>query len=274
MPQNANTIPAIKLEGVSKRYITTNGNVDALNEINLTIERGQIFGVIGLSGAGKSTLVRCINYLEKPTTGEVYINGRPLSSLGRRKLLELRRDIGMIFQHFNLLNQRTALGNVLYPLEIAGYQKEEAKQKATALLERVGLGEKAKAYPSQLSGGQKQRVAIARALASSPSILLCDEATSALDPATTESIFRLIKELGEQYNLTVVIITHEMPIIKSICSHYALIQDGRVQRMGTTDDFPDATSSHNILQIYENDLFRGTRCCPTDEIDKGVNNHV
>jgi D-methionine transport system ATP-binding protein len=202
----------------------------------------------------------------------VYINGQALSSLNRKELLSLRRKIGMIFQHFNLLNQRNALGNVLYPLEIAGYPKEEAKKIAIELLERVGLGERIKSYPSQLSGGQKQRVAIARALASSPSILLCDEATSALDPATTESIFRLIKELGEQLKLTVVIITHDMSVIESVCTHYALIQDGRVHTTGVVDDVSKENLSKSILQIYEADLFRGTRCCPTDDITEDGNN--
>jgi D-methionine transport system ATP-binding protein len=271
MSQGENAVPAIRLEGVSKRFITENGTVDALQDINLSIESGQIFGIIGLSGAGKSTLVRCINYLEKPTSGEVYINGQALSSLNRRELLSLRRKIGMIFQHFNLLNQRNALGNVLYPLEIAGHPKEEARKVANELLERVGLGEKAKAYPSQLSGGQKQRVAIARALASSPSILLCDEATSALDPATTESIFRLIKELGEQLQLTVVIITHDMSVIESVCTHYALIQDGRVHTTGVVNDVSKENLSKSILQIYEADLFRGTRCCPTDDTSADSN---
>ena len=216
--------PAIKFENIHKSFKSKKCAVDALSGINLEIEHGKIFGIIGLSGAGKSTLVRCINYLEKPTSGEVYVNNMPLSKLSRKELLSTRRDIGMIFQHFNLFNQRTALGNVLYPLEVSGWDKKEAMNRARELLNRVGLRDKLKAYPSQLSGGQKQRVAIARALATNPSILLCDEATSALDPATTESILNLIKELRDQFNLTVVIITHELSVVGAVCSEYALIE--------------------------------------------------
>ncbi|MDR1565525.1 MAG: ATP-binding cassette domain-containing protein [Oscillospiraceae bacterium] len=228
--------PAIILSGVTKSFRSKKATVEALRGIDLTVESGQIFGVIGLSGAGKSTLVRCINQLEKPTSGEVYVNGQALSGLKRSQLLKLRRSIGMIFQHFNLLNQRTALGNVRYPLEISGWDKDKATKKALELLDRVGIADKANAYPAELSGGQKQRVAIARALANDPSILLCDEATSALDPATTFQILKLIKDLSTQLGLTVVIITHEMLVVKAICSHFALVEDGVVKYNGVVDD--------------------------------------
>ena len=194
----------IKIENLKKTYKSKKEYLTAIKNINLSIEEKDIYGIIGLSGAGKSTLIRCINFLEKPTEGKVYFKGIDLSSLKNKDLLKVRQNIGMIFQNFNLLEQRTVLENVLYPLEIAKVNKEEAKEKALSLLEEVGLKEKANNYPSQLSGGQKQRVAIARALATNPSLLLCDEATSALDPNTTNQILALLKEINEKYGITII----------------------------------------------------------------------
>ena len=186
--------PIIRVEKISRTFQTNNGQVEAVQDISFSIDRGEIFGIIGLSGAGKSTLVRCLNLLEKPNEGNIYIEGKNLMELSEKELRKERQDIGMIFQHFNLLMQRNVMDNICFPLEIAGVNKKKARQRAMELLETVGLSEKAKAYPSQLSGGQKQRVAIARVLANNPKILLCDEATSALDPQTTKSILKLLKE--------------------------------------------------------------------------------
>ena len=198
----------ITLKNVSKTYETKDGTVHALQDVSLTINKGDIFGIIGMSGAGKSTLVRCLNFLERPTSGTVEIEGKDLSALSEKELRMERRGIAMIFQHFNLLMQKNVMDNVCFPLRIAGVSKADARKRAKELLEIVGLSDKAKAYPIQLSGGQKQRVAIARALASNPKILLCDEATSALDPQTTKSILALLKEINEKYGITIVIITH------------------------------------------------------------------
>ena len=202
--------PIIELKGITKTFGTGDGAVTALKDVDLTIYEGEIFGVIGLSGAGKSTLVRCINLLEKPTAGTVIVNGKELTKLSEKELRAERRHIGMIFQGFNLLQQRSVLDNVCFPLQLAGVPKKEAKAKAEKLLARVGLSEKKDAYPAQLSGGQCQRVAIARALSTDPKVLLCDEATSALDPTTTLSILDLLKELNRELNVTVVVITHEI----------------------------------------------------------------
>ena len=202
----------ITLKNVSKTYETKDGTVHALQDVSLTINKGDIFGIIGMSGAGKSTLVRCLNFLERPTSGTVEIEGKDLSALSEKELRMERRGIAMIFQHFNLLMQKNVMDNVCFPLRIAGVSKADARKRAKELLEIVGLSDKAKAYPIQLSGGQKQRVAIARALASNPKILLCDEATSALDPQTTKSILALLKEINEKYGITIVIITHEMAV--------------------------------------------------------------
>ena len=200
--------------------------MEAVKNISFSIEKGDIFGIIGLSGAGKSTLVRCLNLLEKPTEGNIYIDGKNLVELTPKELRKERQDIGMIFQHFNLLMQRNVLDNICFPLEIAGVSKKEARKRALELLEIVGLSEKAKAYPVQLSGGQKQRVAIARVLANNPKILLCDEATSALDPQTTKSILKLLKEINQKYGITIVVITHEMSVIQEICSKVAVLHHG------------------------------------------------
>ena len=222
----------IELKKVGKVFRTANGDVEALKDIDLTVNDGEIFGIIGLSGAGKSTLVRCINMLERPTSGEVLIDGRDLSKMSRRELLATRKSIGMIFQGFNLLAQRTSLQNVCYPLEISGVSKAKAKQKALELLELVGLSDRAGSYPAQLSGGQKQRIAIARALATDPKVLLCDEATSALDPNTTDSILELLRRINRELGVTVVIITHEMRVIEQICHRVAVIDHSVIVEIG------------------------------------------
>jgi len=227
----------IELKNLSKTYNAGQENqVVALQDISLTVEDGEIFGIIGLSGAGKSTLVRCINLLEQPTSGEVLLDGRDLTKLSRRELLLARRSIGMIFQDFNLLEQRNVLRNVLYPLEIAGVKKADALARARELLALVGLSEKEKAYPSQLSGGQKQRVAIARALATKPRYLLCDEATSALDPNTTQAILDLLSEINRTLGVTIVVITHEMKVIDRICTRVAVIDQSRIAESGKVSE--------------------------------------
>ncbi|MCI5905617.1 MAG: ATP-binding cassette domain-containing protein [Oscillospiraceae bacterium] len=222
----------IEIKNLSKVYSSSGKDVVALKDINLTINDGEIFGIIGLSGAGKSTLVRCINYLEKPTSGEVLIDGKNLGTLSKKELLKTRQNIGMIFQSFNLLSQRNVIKNICYPLEIAGVHKKDAVKRAEELLELVGLSDKAKAYPSQLSGGQKQRAAIARALAAETKYLLCDEATSALDPDTTRSILELMKKINKTMGVTIVVITHEMKVIDSICDRVAVLDNSTVAEMG------------------------------------------
>ena len=219
--------PPIIETRLGKIFTTAKTTVEALSDVNLTIERGEIFGIIGLSGAGKSTLIRCLNLLEKPTSGAVYFKGRDLAELSKRDLLRERQNIGMIFQSFNLLEQRNALENICFPLEIAG-KRNIAKQRARELLDLVGIPDKANAYPSELSGGQQQRVAIARALATEPEVLLCDEATSALDPTTTESILALLKEINERLNVTIVIITHQMEVVNKTCDRVAVMDQSRV----------------------------------------------
>ncbi len=223
----------IEIRHLDKTYP---GGVVALKDVNLEIRDGEIFGIIGLSGAGKSTLVRCLNLLEQPTGGEVIVDGKSLTTLSRKELLKLRQSIGMIFQNFNLLEQRNVLKNVCFPLEIAGVDKEKAKARALELLKIVGLEEKAKAYPSQLSGGQKQRVAIARALATEPRYILCDEATSALDPNTTRSILELLKEINQTMGVTIIIITHEMKVIDQICDRVAVIDHSHIAEEGKVSE--------------------------------------
>ena len=222
----------IELKNVSKTFDSGNGEVDALKNVSLTIEDGDIYGIIGMSGAGKSTLVRCINLLERPTSGEVIVNGEHLDTMSPAQLRAARRDITMIFQHFNLLMQRTCLKNICFPMAISGVKKADAEEKARELLELVGLPDKADAYPAQLSGGQKQRIAIARALATNPKVLLCDEATSALDPKTTRQILELIKDINAKLGITVVIITHQMSVVKEVCNHVAILDDGCVAEEG------------------------------------------
>lgn len=222
----------IRLENVSKTFTDSNKEVHAVNNVSLTINDGDIFGIIGFSGAGKSTLVRCINLLEKPTEGKVFVDDAEITALSGKELRKARKKIGMIFQHFNLMPSRTIFGNVAYPLRGSGLSKEEIREKVHHLLELVGISEKENAFPSQLSGGQKQRVAIARALANDPGILLCDEATSALDPQTTKSILKLLQQLNQTLGITVVVITHEMAVVKEICNRVAVMDHGDVVEEG------------------------------------------
>ena len=226
----------ICLEGLGKQFQTTNGTVTALDDINLEILQGEIFGIIGLSGAGKSTLVRCINYLETPTAGRVIFEGQNLSMMKESEIRKARQSMGMIFQQFNLLAQRNVLQNVCFPMEIAGVPKAEAKKRAAELLKLVGLEERMKAYPAQLSGGQKQRVAIARAMSTNPKVLLCDEATSALDPNTTKSILELLKKINRERGITVIVITHEMAVIESICDRVAIIDHSHIAESGKVSE--------------------------------------
>ena len=251
----------IKLLNIVKNY----GDVHALKGIDLEIKRGEIYGIIGLSGAGKSTLVRCINMLERPTSGEVIVDGKDMTKLSESELRDARKNIGMIFQHFNLLSSATVYENIAFPLTLSKTSSEEIKKKVSPLLELVGLKEKANQYPAQLSGGQKQRVGIARALASDPKILLCDEATSALDPQTTKSILALIKDINKKLALTVVVITHEMQVIKEICDKVAVISEGVIAERGPVLDVftnpQHAITKEFISVLLSNDLpaaFRGT----------------
>ena len=222
----------IELTHISKNFASGGRTVHAVQDVSLSIGKGEIFGIIGFSGAGKSTLVRCINLLERPTSGSVTVDGKEMTALSARELRQARKKIGMIFQHFNLMPSRTVFGNVAYPLRGSGLSGEQIADKVHRLLELVGIGDKAEAYPKQLSGGQKQRVAIARALANDPNVLLCDEATSALDPQTTKAILRLLKDLNEKLGITVVIITHEMAVVKEVCDRVAVMEHGRVVEQG------------------------------------------
>ncbi|MCR5101858.1 MAG: ATP-binding cassette domain-containing protein [Butyrivibrio sp.] len=226
----------IEIKNLTKKYEVEGNTVTALENINLSIEKGDIYGIIGMSGAGKSTLVRSINYLEKPTEGSVLIDGINLSELNRKELRKMRSGIGMIFQGFNLLEQRNVLGNICFPLELMGVSRKEARDKARNLLRLVKLEDKERAYPSQLSGGQKQRVAIARALATNPRILLCDEATSALDPQTTAAILKLLKEINESLGITIVVITHQMSVVTKICGKVAIIDGGKLVESGLVEE--------------------------------------
>ncbi len=245
-------ISMIELKGVTKTYKVKGGDVTALDDVNLSIADGEVFGIIGFSGAGKSTLVRCINLLERPDEGAVVVGGKDLCSLGRRELDAARKKIGMIFQQFNLLEQRTVEKNVRYPLEIAGWNKDEANARVAELLATVGLSEKAKAYPAQLSGGQKQRVAIARALACDPDVILCDEATSALDPITTNSVLDLLADLNARLGVTIVIITHEMRVARRICGRVAVVEAGRVCEVGPAAEVlsnPQSAAARKLLAV-------------------------
>ena len=255
----------IQIKELSKTFPGRDNVVEALKGINLDIGKGNICGVIGMSGAGKSTLVRCLNFLEKPTSGTVLVEGKDLRDMNNAQLRKARTEIAMIFQHFNLLMQRNVIDNICFPLEIVGMKKKEARKRAAELLEVVGLSEKAKAYPAQLSGGQKQRVAIARALANHPKILLCDEATSALDPTTTKSILALLKEINEKYGITIVIITHEMSVVQEICNQVAIIDDGNLVETGSVEEVfsrPKTKAAQKL--VFQNErsasLMEGKRC--------------
>jgi len=229
-------VALIELHHIDKCFEQKGAKIPALKDINLSINAADIYGIIGMSGAGKSTLVRCLNYLERPTNGEVVIDGKTLGTLSEKELRKERSEIAMIFQHFNLLMQKNVLNNVCFPLQLQKVPKKEAREKAMELLKTVGLEDKAKAYPAQLSGGQKQRVAIARALASNPKILLCDEATSALDPQTTESILALLKEINQKLGITIVVITHQMSVIQEICNKVAIIEHGSLVEEGNVNE--------------------------------------
>ena len=228
--------PIIQIKHLSKIFGSGDNQVAALQDVSLEVKPGEIFGIIGLSGAGKSTLVRCINLLEHPNEGAVLFHGQDLTNLKEKQLRMQRRKISMIFQGFNLLDQRTCLDNICFPLELAGVSKKEARKRAMELLETVGLPDKAEAYPVQLSGGQKQRIAIARALASDPEVLLCDEATSALDPKTTDQILQLLQKINRERGITVIIITHQMSVIEQICHQVAILDAGRVAEIGAVEE--------------------------------------
>ena len=246
----------ITINNVSKSFITKDGTVEALKKVSLHIESGDIFGIIGMSGAGKSTLVRCMNYLEQPSEGEVIIDGKELGAFSAKELRRQRENIGMIFQHFNLLMQKNVIENVCFPLYIQGKSRHDARERAKELLALVGLSDKERAFPAQLSGGQKQRVAIARALASNPKILLCDEATSALDPQTTSSILALLKEINEKFGITIVIITHQMSVVREICKHVAILKEGLVREQGLVADIFNNPKSDVARELILTD--RGT----------------
>jgi len=264
--------PILSIEGLCKSFPGTQPGIDnvVLKDINLKIDAGEIFGIIGRSGAGKSTLVRCINFLEKPTAGEIVFENIKMSNLSRKNLYKTRQSMGMIFQQFNLLLQRNALKNICYPMEIAGWNKKKARARASELLELVGMSEKATSFPTQLSGGQRQRVAIARAIALNPKVLLCDEATSALDPETTRGVLALLKEINREFNITIVVITHEMQVIESICSRVAILDEQEVAELGAVTDvftkpksiaakrlvYPDGDTAERIEEMKDKRLIR------------------
>ena len=275
----------IELKNISKSFKTSDGVLEALKDVTLTIGDGDIYGIIGMSGAGKSTLVRCINMLERPTSGEVVINGENIGTLSNSELRKKRRKMTMIFQGFNLLMQRNCLDNICFPLELAGVKRDAAVKKATELLETVGLPDKGKAYPAQLSGGQQQRIAIARALATNPEILLCDEATSALDPKTTQSILELIQKINKQLGITVIIITHQMSVVEKVCNKVAILDNGVVVEEGEVSEvftnprseaakrlvFPDGAES--AVPVFASDrvirlVYNGAKVADTPLIAK------
>ena len=249
----------IEIKNLCKSFEIADGKVEALKNISLTINDGEIYGIIGMSGAGKSTLVRCINMIERPTTGTVVIDGTDMGSLTEKQLREERRNITMIFQACNLLMQRNCLKNVCFPLELSGVDRHEAEKRAYELLDTVGLKDKAKAYPAQLSGGQRQRVAIARALATHPRVLLCDEATSALDPQTTHSILELIKDINKKLGITVIVITHQMSVVEEICQRVAILDDGQVAEEGVVSDvFSSPKSNAAKRLVFPDEFFQDT----------------
>ena len=241
--------PIIQVEHLCKTFVTKEGLVDASRDISFSVNRGEIFGIIGLSGAGKSTLVRCLNLLERPDSGDVKIAGKSLMKMSPGELRRTRRNIGMIFQHFNLLMQRNVLDNICFPMEIAGVRRPQAKARAMELLETVGMADKARAYPAQLSGGQKQRVAIARVLANNPQILLCDEATSALDPQTTRSILELLQTISQTMGITIVVITHEMSVVQQICHRVAVLELGEMVETGTVQEIFEAPKTEATRKL-------------------------
>ena len=242
----------IQIEHLNKTYVSRQGETHiALTDINLTIEDGSVFGIIGQSGAGKSTLVRCLNLLERPTSGSIIINGRDITSLSEKELREFRSSVSMVFQNFSLLQQRTVLRNAMFPLELRHADKKEAEKRARELLELVGLADKCDKYPSQLSGGQQQRVAIARALVNNPSIMLCDEATSALDSMTTHSILKLLKDINEKMGVTIVLITHSLAVAELICDNVVVIDEGKIVEEGKTEDIfanPQSDVARKLLE--------------------------
>lgn len=282
----------IEIKNLSKTFKTADGTLDALKNVSLTINDGDIYGVIGMSGAGKSTLVRCINMLERPTEGQIIIDGVDMGSLSSKQLRDARRDITMIFQGFNLLMQRNCLKNICFPLELAGMKKADAKKRALELLEIVGLPDKALAYPAQLSGGQQQRIAIARALATNPKVLLCDEATSALDPNTTHSILNLIRDINKKLGITVIIITHQMSVVEETCNRVAILDNGTVVEQGEVSAvfahpqsaaakrlvFPDASDEifapaegeHRIRVVFNGAFATNTPLITKMAMDEGI----
>ena len=262
----------IEIQHLTKTFDTSDGKLDALKDVSLKIDDGEIYGIIGMSGAGKSTLVRCINMLERPTDGKVIIDGIDIGKLSDSELRKERRQITMIFQGFNLLMQRTCLKNVCFPMELAGMKKSEAKARAKELLEIVGLGDKLKSYPVQLSGGQQQRVAIARALATHPKILLCDEATSALDPQTTQSILSLIRDIHDKLGITVIVITHQMSVVEQICTKVAILNNGTVVEEGAVSDIFSAPKSDAAKALVYPDGNFDTIDCSHEHIVRVVFN--
>ena len=240
----------IELRNLSKRFVTKDGPVEALSGVSLTVNDGDIYGIIGMSGAGKSTLVRCINMLERPTEGQVLLDGRDLGALSKKEMQAVRRQVTMIFQSFNLLMQRTCLQNIMFPLKLTHTPKAEAEARARELLQTVGLPDKANVYPAQLSGGQQQRIAIARALATNPRVLLCDEATSALDPKTTQSILELIRQINKDTGIIVIVITHQMSVVQEICNRVAILEHGTVVEEGAVSDVfshPKARATRQLV---------------------------
>ena len=282
----------IEIKNLSKTFKTADSSLDALKNVSLTINDGDIYGIIGMSGAGKSTLVRCINMLERPTEGQILIDGVDMGSLSSKQLRDARRNITMIFQGFNLLMQRNCLKNICFPLELEGMKKEDAKKRALELLEIVGLPDKARAYPAQLSGGQQQRIAIARALATNPKVLLCDEATSALDPNTTHSILNLIRDINKKLGITVIIITHQMSVVEETCNRVAILDNGTVVEQGEVSTvfahpqsaaakrlvFPDASDEifapasdeHRIRVVFNGAFATNTPLITKMAMDEGI----
>lgn len=254
----------IEIKNLTKKFEVKDHTVTALSGVSLSVEKGEIYGIIGMSGAGKSTLVRSINYLEKPTDGQVIIDGVDLAELSKKELRKKRSEIGMIFQSFNLIEQKNVLDNICFPLEIAGEKKKVARTRAKELLGLVNMAEKEKSYPSQLSGGQKQRVAIARALATNPNILLCDEATSALDPQTTESILNLIKDINEKLGITIVIITHQMSVVTDICHKVAIIENGHLVEEGLVEKIFESPKTDAAKELI---FGKKITYSPLDELD-------